>query len=117
MRDQVSVIKQCGCGDPCIGNLDSAAVRSGRDHYIGPPQNQAAGRWHGHKTLHEVVEPLDATRAPLGQYYPLLQFRFRHEGHQELPVPEQWQVKLRSTVILEKKRDYVRVNYSRRHAA
>jgi hypothetical protein len=45
---------------------------------------------------------------------PLLQFPLRHEGYQQLPVLEQRQVKLRSAVVLEKKRDHVRVNYSGR---
>jgi hypothetical protein len=42
----------------------------------------------------------------------LLKFGFRRERDQQVPVPHQWQIKLSAAVVLEKKRDYVGVNYN-----
>jgi hypothetical protein len=67
MRDQGSAVEQCGCRNPCIGDLDAAAIRSRRYHHGSPPDDQVAGRRHRHKTCHELLEALDPVRTPLGQ--------------------------------------------------
>src|ERR1035438_4885863 len=56
VRDQGSALEQRCRGYPGVGGLDSAPIRSGCDHYLGPPQDQVARRGHRGETGHEDAE-------------------------------------------------------------
>jgi hypothetical protein len=90
---------------------------SGCDHYLRPFEDQIARRRNDHESCQKDPQPINSLGMPVRQKRPLLQFCFRHEGDQPLPVAKVWKVGLGSAVALEEKRNDVRVEDDRRHAA
>jgi len=117
MRDKRGVIEHRGRGDPGIGSFQPPASSASCDHRFRPFEDQIARRRYDHESPHKSPQPINPLVLPVRQKRLLFQLGFRHEGDQPFPVAEMRQVSLCPAVALEEKRNDVRVEDDRLHAA
>lgn len=117
MGHEGSTVQNCRRCDPRICSFQAPSNSSGCDHYFRPFEDQIVRRRNDHESCQKDPQPINPLGVPVRQKRPLLQFCFRHEGDQPLPVAQVWKVGLGSAVALEEKRNDVRVEDDRLHAA
>jgi hypothetical protein len=117
MGDEGSTVQNCRRCDPRICSFQAPSNSSGSDHCLRPFEDQIARRRNDHESCQKDPQPINALGVPVRQKRPLLQLCFRHERDQPLPVAKVWKVGLGSAVALKKKRNDVRVEDDRLHAA